>query len=162
MASYTKLSQVVIKALLVVGGGALVVMMAIVAGNSLGRALFRTPIFGAIEIAGLAGAVVVAVAVGFTERERRNIVVDVVTSRFTPHTRALVETFTLFLSLGAVAFLAWAIFTDAVNSVTIGETTLTTGVRTAPFKFTWAIGVILLCLFLVQHMIETIRGRGKR
>ena len=148
--------------LLVVGAVALMIMMVIVVGNSLGRSLFKTPIFGAIEIAGLAGVVVVAVAVGFAERERSNVVVDVVAIRFTPRIRAIVDAFTLFLSLGAVAFLLWAVFRDALNSVTRREIALTTGIFTAPFKFTWVIGIIVLCLFLLQHMIEAIRRWGKR
>ena len=162
MAIYSKLSHAMIKVLLVVGAVALMVMMTIVVGNSLGRAFFKTPIFGTIEIAGLAGVIVVAAAIGFAEREQKNIVVDVVANRFTPRIRALADVFTLFLSLGAVAFLLWAIFNDALNSLTIRETTLTTGTFTAPFKFTWAIGIIILCLFLLQHMIEAFRRGGKR
>jgi len=72
MAFYSKLGHVMIKVLLAVGGIALMVMMTIVVGNSIGRALFRTPIFGTIEIAGLAGVVLVAAAVGFAAREHRN------------------------------------------------------------------------------------------
>jgi TRAP-type C4-dicarboxylate transport system permease small subunit len=151
-----------IKVLLVVGAVALMVMMVIVVGNSVGRAFFRTPILGTIEIAGLAGVIVVAAAVGFTEREQRNVVVDVVANRFKPRMRALADALTLFLSLGAVAFMFWAILKDALNSVTTHEITLTTGVFTAPFKFIWAIGVIILFLFLLQHMIEAVRKKGKR
>jgi len=162
MAFYSKLSHVVIKVLLVVAGVALMGMMVIVVGNSLGRALFKMPIFGTIEIAGLAGVIVVAVAVGFAEREQSNIVVDVVANRFTPRTRALADAFTLFLSVGAVAFLLWAIFKDALHSLTMREITLTTGVLTTPFKFTWAIGAFILGLFLLQHMIEVFRRVGKR
>lgn len=162
MGFYSKLSHVITKVLLVMGGIALMVMMAIVVGNSIGRALFRTPIFGTIEIAGLAGVVVVAGAVGFTERERRNIVVDTAANRLKPRMRALVDAFTLFLSLGAVAFLFWAVFNNAIRSLTIREVTLTTSVLIAPFKFIWAIGIIILCLFLLQHMIEAIRKGGKR
>ena len=72
MAFYSKLGHVMIKVLLAVGGIALMVMMTIVVGNSIGRALFRTPIFGTIEIAGLAGVVLVAATVGFAAREHRN------------------------------------------------------------------------------------------
>jgi len=162
MAFYTKVSTAMIRVLLVVGGIAMMVMMAIVVGNSLGRAFFKRPIFGTIEIAGLAGVVVVAVAVGFAERERRNVVVDIVANRFKPRSRALADAFTLFLSLGAVAFLLWAVFNDSLNSLTVREVTLTTGVSIAPFKFTWAIGLMILCLFLLQHMIEAIRKGRKR
>jgi TRAP-type C4-dicarboxylate transport system permease small subunit len=162
MGFYSKLSHVIIRVFLVIGAIALMVMMVIVVGNSLGRAFFRTPIWGTIEIAGLAGVIVVAAAVGFAEWEQRNIVVDVVANRFKPLTRTIADTFTLFLSLGAVAFMLWAIFNDALNSLRIREIALTTGVITAPFKFTWAIGIIILCLFLLQHMIETVRKGGKK
>jgi TRAP-type C4-dicarboxylate transport system permease small subunit len=157
MGFYSKLSRVIIKVILVIGGIALMLMMAIVVGNSIGRALFRTPIFGTIEIAGLAGVVVVAGAVGFAERERRNIVVDTAARRLKPRTRAFTDAFTLFLSLGAVAFLFWTVFNNAIKSIKIHEATLTTGVMIAPFKFVWAIGIIILCLFLLQHMIEAFR-----
>jgi TRAP-type C4-dicarboxylate transport system permease small subunit len=105
---------------------------------------------------------VVAAAIGFAELEQRHVVVDVVANRFTPRSRMIADAITLFLSLGAVAFMLWAISKDALNSVTTHEITLTTGVFTAPFKFTWAIGVIILCLFLLQHLTEAIRRRGKR
>jgi TRAP-type C4-dicarboxylate transport system permease small subunit len=162
MGFYSKVSRVIIKVILVIGGIALMVMMVIVVGNSIGRALFRTPIFGTIEIAGLAGVVVVAGAVGFTERERRNIVVDTAANRLKPRARAFTDAFTLFLSLGAVAFLFWTVFSNALRALTIREVTLTTGVLIAPFKFVWAIGVIILCLFLLQHMIEAVKKGGKK
>jgi len=138
------------------------VMMAIVAGNSLGRAFFRRPIFGAIEIAGLAGVIVVAVAVGYAERERRNVVVDVLATRLKPRTRALADAFTHLLSLGAIGFLLWAVLADALKALTIQEATLTTGIRTAPFKFIWAIGIFILGLFLIRHVIEALRKGRER
>jgi TRAP-type C4-dicarboxylate transport system permease small subunit len=162
MSFYSKLSHMMMKLFLVVGAIAMMVMMVIVVGNSLGRALFNTPIFGTIEIAGLAGVVVVAVAVGFAERENRNVVVDVVANRFAPRTRAFVDTFTFFLSVAAVASLFWAMFDNALEAVTVREATLTTGVVTAPFKFTWVLGIIILCLFLIRHMIEAIQKGVKR
>lgn len=74
-------------ALLAIGAVPLMVMMLIVTGNSLGRVFFHTPIMGTIEIAGLAGAIVVAAAVGFTSRERANVAVDVLLSHLKPGQR---------------------------------------------------------------------------
>jgi TRAP-type C4-dicarboxylate transport system permease small subunit len=162
MSFFSKLSHMMMKLFLVVGAIAMMVMMVIVVGNSLGRALFNTPIFGTIEIAGLAGIVVVAVAVGFAERENRNVVVDVVANRFAPRTRAFSDAFTLFLSVAAVASLFWAMFDNALEAVTVREATLTTGVVTSPFKFTWLLGITILCLFLIRHMIEAIKKGVKR
>jgi TRAP-type transport system small permease protein len=150
------------KVLLLVGGVALVVMMVIVVANSMGRALFRIPISGTIEIAGLAGVIVVAVAVGISQRESRNIVVDTVASHLAPRTRAIFDACTLFLSFLAVGFLCWVVFGEAVSAWQLQETTLTTGVSTVPFKFAWAIGILILCMYLIQHVIEAVRKGGKK
>jgi TRAP-type C4-dicarboxylate transport system permease small subunit len=162
MAFYSKFTGVMTKVLLVIAGLALLVMMVIVVGNSMGRAFFRIPIFGTIEVAGLAGVIVVAVAVGYSQREGRNIVVDTVASHFAPRTRAIFDACTLFLSLLVVVFFGWVVFRDALSSWTLQETTLTTGVSTVPFKFAWTIGIVILCMYLVQHMIEAIRKGGKK
>ena len=111
-------------ALLVIGAIPLLIMTAIVVGNSLGRALFRSPISGTIEIAGLAGVIVVAAAVGFTARERGNVAVDVLMGRLKPRVRAVFDTVTFSLSLAAVSFLLYAVILDAFKSLRMDDTTL--------------------------------------
>jgi TRAP-type transport system small permease protein len=137
------------------------IMMAYVTANSLGRIFFRTPIMGTIEIAGLAGAIVVAAAVGFTSRERGNVAVDVLLSHLKPGAKRVLDIFTLFLSLAAAAFLLYAIFYDAFQSAKLQEVTITMSVPTSPFKFAWAGGVFILACFLVVHLVKTIKGRDE-
>jgi TRAP-type C4-dicarboxylate transport system permease small subunit len=148
-------------ALLVIGSVPLLVMMAVVAGNSLGRALFRTPITGTIEIAGLAGAIVVSAAVGYTARQRGNVAVDVLMSRLKPKTRRALDIVTFSLSLVAAAFLLYAVVLDAFDSIRMQDVTITMAIPTPPFKFAWAAGVFILACFLVVHLIKAIRGRGE-
>lgn len=162
MAFRAKVNRAMIGVLLVVGAVVLMVMMAVIVGNSLGRVFFKTPIFGAIEFAGLAGVILVAVAIGFAERERVNIVVRVVFERFPGQVRIILESITLLLSLGGVAYLFWAILKSALKSLSIHEATITTGVAIPPFKFFWAAGALLLCLFLAQHLIEDIIKQVKK
>lgn len=162
MMLFNKLMNGIHKVFLSIGVISLMIMMLIVVGNCLGRALFRTPIFGTIEIAGLAGVFVVAIAIGFTEREQRHVTVDVLANRFKPQLRSIIDSITLLLSLVAVAFLLWAIFKDALNSAITREITLTTGMITSPFKFTWAIGITILWLFLLQHLSKALRKVGKK
>ncbi len=162
MGVYTKLTNGILKVFLGIGVIALMIMMLIVVGNCLGRAFFKTPIFGAVEIAGLAGVFVVAAAIGFTEREQRHVTVDVLATRFRPRLRAMIDSFTLFLSILSVAFMLWAIFKDTLNSVITHEITLTTGMITSPFKFTWTIGITLLWLFLLLHWFKAIRKAARK
>jgi TRAP-type C4-dicarboxylate transport system permease small subunit len=158
----SKCSRVVSAALLVIGGIPLIIMMAVVTANSLGRAIFKTPVTGTIEIAGLAGVIVVAAAVGFTARERANVAVDLLLSRLKPRARRILDMITLFLSLAAVCFLLYAIILDAFKSSRMKEVTMMMNFPTPFFKFAWAGGVFILACFLLVHLLATIRKRGEK
>lgn len=149
-------------ALLAIGAVPLMVMMLIVTGNSLGRVFFHTPIMGTIEIAGLAGAIVVAAAVGFTSRERANVAVDVLLSHLKPGAKRVLDVVTLFLSLAAAAFLLYAVVHDAFQSAKLDEVTITMSTPISPFKFAWGAGIFILACFLVVHLVKAIRGRGEQ
>jgi TRAP-type transport system small permease protein len=140
----------------------LMAMTAVIVGNILGRALFRTPIFGAIEIAGLTGSIVVSISVILTERARRNIVVDVVATRFPSRMRAICDGITRLLTTGTLLILFWAMFKFALDSLTGGEYTGTLGISPSPFQFIWAFGLLALCAYVVRHMVEAFRKAGKK
>jgi TRAP-type C4-dicarboxylate transport system permease small subunit len=162
MALRAKSSQYIIRILLIIASVALLVMMCVVVGNVIGRIFFKTPIYGTVEIAGLTGVCLIAVAVGFTEREFRNVIVAIVAERFPPRVRGFADAFTLFLSLGVVAILSWAVFDSAIEAAAIGDYTPTLGISPAPFKFAWAIGTAILCLFLIQHIVQAFMKGLKR
>jgi TRAP-type transport system small permease protein len=140
----------------------LMAMTVIIVGNILGRALFNAPIYGTIEIAGLTGAIVVSISVILAERARRNIVVDVVATRFPPRMRAICDGITRLLTAGTLLILFWAMFNFALNSLTGGEYTGTLGISPSPFQFIWAFGLLALFGYVVWHMVEAFRKAGKK
>ena len=77
----SKLIALLTRVLLIIATLAMVVMATIIAMNILGRSLFSRPILGTIDIAGLAGVVFASIAVGYTEWERRNVLVEVVVAK---------------------------------------------------------------------------------
>ncbi|MBA7566812.1 hypothetical protein ES708_08508 [subsurface metagenome] len=151
-----RLGRVLIRALIVVGAIPLLAMMLVIVGNSFGRVFLHKPITLTIEGAGLLGVILIAVAIGFAERERINIVVRVIFERFPERVRVVLESFTFILSLVGAGYLFWAVFTSGLNSLSIQEATLTTRIPIAPFKFVWAAGALILCLFLAQHLVEDV------
>jgi TRAP-type C4-dicarboxylate transport system permease small subunit len=153
---------VFIKVLLVIGAVPLVIMMIIVVGNSVGRAIFRTPISGTIEIAGLAGAIVVAAAVGFTAREKGNVSVDVLMSRLKSRTKACLDTITYILSIAGFSFLLWAVLLDTITALEMNEVTMTMSIPTAPFKIAWLSGIFITICFLIGHVVAAIRKWRQR
>jgi TRAP-type C4-dicarboxylate transport system permease small subunit len=158
----SRTSSVLIGFSLTIGGLALMVMMVYVVGNCVGRALFRIPIMGTIEIAGVAGAFVVSVAVAFVEREKSNVVVDIVTGSLPPRARNILNTLMLLLSLAGVAFLLYAVINDMVASFATKEATLTAGIPIGPFKLAWAAGLAGSWLFLLKHLIDATRRRVEK
>jgi TRAP-type C4-dicarboxylate transport system permease small subunit len=162
MAFFSRLSRWINWFLIVIGAVAMLSMMAIVVGNSLGRAIFKMPIFGTIEDAGMAGAILVAVAIGFAERERINIIIRALFDHFPGRVQFILECFTLFLSLGAVGYLFWSTLEKSLESLAKAELTIVTQVPVAPFRFFWAFGVLILCLFLAQHLVERIAKGEKK
>ncbi len=157
MKKQSRIASVLLAFFLTVGGLALMVMLVYVAGNSVGRALFRSPLMGTIEITGLAGVVVVSVAIAFVEREKSNVVVDAVTATLPRRARRLLDAAMLLLSLGAVAFLLYAVVRDAFASLAAREPTLTLSVPIGPFKLVWAAGLFGSWLFMLKHFIEAVR-----
>jgi TRAP-type C4-dicarboxylate transport system permease small subunit len=136
---------------------ALMAMMAVVVANIIGRIFFKAPIMGTLEIAGFSGVIFVAVAVGFAQRERRNVYVDIVVKHFPRRFRMLVDSFTHLLCLIGVGFLIWAVTESAFEALIDGEITLMLSVKTFPFRFIWAAGLLVLFGFLLQHLIKFIK-----
>lgn len=156
MSFFSKLGRTVSIVLVAIGTVPLLIMMVIIVGNSLGRALFRAPISGTIEIAGLAGAVIVAAAVGFTARERGNVAVDVLLSRLRSRTRAVFDAVAYLLSLVGVMFLLWAEIRDIITALEVDEVSMTMSIPTAPFKIAWALGIVIMACFLFGHVVSAV------
>ena len=157
-----KFVRFIIKTLYVLATLAVMAMMSIIVANIIGRVFFKSPLKGMFEIAGFAGVIVAAVAIGLTERERRNIAVGFVARRFSPGLRSVADRFTFLLSLGAVGFLLWAVVKSALESLTTKEITLVLNIRVFPFRFIWAAGLLFLCGLLLLHLIGASQRRLKK
>jgi TRAP-type C4-dicarboxylate transport system permease small subunit len=142
---------------------ALLITMGMVVVNVCSRGFFASPIMAAVEIVGLAGVLLISFAIVLTEREQAHIAVQMVTSRLPERLRLLFTVFTFFLSLAAVALLAWGgILEFWEDATTPGATTYVLRISRAPFRFIWVVGCILLFGFLLKHLIEAlIRVRKK-
>lgn len=160
--SGSKLYDYVVKALLILATLALIAMATIIAMNILGRTLFGKPILGTVEIAGLAGVVFAAIAVPFVEKEHRNVVMEVVSSRFPPRMKGFTDAFVLLVSLGAVGVLTWAMFRESQLAASFAEATTVTRIPLAPFKYIWSVGATLLCIVLLWNIIVSVKKGLKR
>lgn len=139
-----------------IGLAALVVMMMVVVVNVVGRALFQAPLYGAVELVQITGVFLVAFIAGYTQFKKQNVAVGIVVDRFRPRVQSIFDSFTLLLSLGAVALLIWASFVTAVEMVQANEITAVFQAPKYPYRIVWVIGLIVLGITLLVDFIESV------
>lgn len=162
MSFFRKLERTVIIILIFAGTLALLFMMVLIAGNSLGRTLFKSPIYGAIEVAGLGGVIAISAAVALTSKEKGNVAVDVLMERLNANAKNILSAITSLLSVGGILFLLYAILLDAFEALDLQETTAVTGIPTFPFKIVWAIAILISGLYIISHIISAIKSGGEK
>jgi TRAP-type C4-dicarboxylate transport system permease small subunit len=150
-----------VKVLLIIGSLAVLVMMVIISFNVFGR-WFGRPILGAIDIGGLAGGVAAAIALPYATRERRNVVVDVLSEHLPRRVKGFVDAFTFLLSVVAAGLITYVAFKKAIWAAGFNEQTLVVGAPTSPVRFIWAIGLFLLFLVLIRELVISFRKGVKR
>jgi TRAP-type C4-dicarboxylate transport system permease small subunit len=155
MSLWLKLGRLITKLVIVVASVALLITMGMVVINVCSRGLFGSPVMAAVEIVGLAGIFLISFAIGLAEREQAHIVVRMVVSRFPQRLQLFFTIFTFLLSLGGVALLIWGGFLQAwEDATTPGATTYVLRISRAPFRFIWVAACIVLCVFILKHLIE--------
>jgi len=145
-------------ALMITGGVAVTALMLLATGNVLMR-LFHLPFSGTYEIVSFLGAVVTASALGYTQRHKDHIVVDILSAKFPPAIKSIVN---------AASYLAMAIFFAVVSWQTCvwgmkiresGELSETLKIIYHPFVFGVALGFAVLTVACMVDLIKTVIGR---
>jgi TRAP-type C4-dicarboxylate transport system permease small subunit len=144
------------RVLVPIGMGAILIMMVVVSLNVIGRAFFRAPVFGTVEIVELAGVIFVSFILAYTQLQGENIIVNIVVEKLPPRPHAIINSFTQFLSLVIVAALVWTGFVRAWEMVRVREITAIFRITQAPFRFVWVFGCITLFLVLIAQFIESL------
>jgi TRAP-type C4-dicarboxylate transport system permease small subunit len=133
------------KGLMIVGGIALLSLMILATGNVVLRIL-HVPFSGCYEIISFLGAIVTAAALGYTQRNRDHIIVDILSDKFPPGVKKIVD---------AASYLIVAIFFAVVARQTLlwglqiresGELSETLKIIYHPFIFGVALGFAFLGL----------------
>jgi TRAP-type C4-dicarboxylate transport system permease small subunit len=158
-----KLGQLIIKLVFVIASVGLLITMVTVVLNVLGRGFFSSPLLGTVEIVGMAGLFLVPFAMVVTERNRAQIVVRMLVSRFSQRLQSLFVIFTFILSLVAVALLVWGGVLQIWDSIVRPDmVTPVLRIPKAPLVSVLVVGCLILFGILLKHLIEElVKGRKK-
>jgi TRAP-type C4-dicarboxylate transport system permease small subunit len=148
----------------VVASVALLVAMATVCINVIGRAFFGVPLLGTVEIVGLSGVFLIPLAMGTTEKRRRHLEVEMLADKFSEKSQnRYFGIWTSLLCLVTVGFITWGgilQFDDALTRPDMVTPVLR--LPKAPFIMAWIIGCCFLIVYLAEHFIEILSRSRKK
>jgi TRAP-type C4-dicarboxylate transport system permease small subunit len=154
MSQFNKILNSTVGGLRWFAAGALVVMMVITTANIVLRVIYR-PILGAPEI--VTHGLIVLASLGLIDAVfgRRNISVDLLTSRLPRKARAVIGVLTGLLSLGVFSVMAWQGFLVAWEKLIKGEYEPILGFPVVPFRWLVAICLAILCVVFLRDLFQS-------
>jgi TRAP-type C4-dicarboxylate transport system permease small subunit len=153
MKALNKISNFLNQVLLWMAGFFLVTMILMTGANILIR-IFWMPIRGTYELMGYFGAVVTAFALGYTQRERGHIAVDILVLRFSERSRKFLNGINCLVCMVFFAIVGWRIALYATTLWKTGEITETLRIIYYPFTYGVSLGCFVLSLVLLVDLLK--------
>jgi TRAP-type C4-dicarboxylate transport system permease small subunit len=150
-----KLGTVLNKILMILGGVAVLALMLLATGNVVLR-IFHMPFRGTYEIVGFLGAVVIAFALGYTQKRKDHIVVDILTEKFSKRTNRWLDTINYLVTMLFFGIVSWQVFIWGFKIWREGELSETLKVIFYPFVLCVGLGFAVLTLILLNDLLRTL------
>lgn len=157
-----RLAALLRKGLMVAAGAALVALTLLATAN-VGLRIVRAPVSGTYEIVSFLGAIVTAGALGYTQKRKDHIVVDILSDRFPAPVKRALDGVSHAVTLVLFSIVSWQTFAWGRRLMESGELSETLKVPYYPFVFAVSAGFAVLALTLLLDLLETVwTGGGKR
>lgn len=138
------LNNVLNRISMVLGGIAVLALMLLATGNVILRIL-HLPFRGTYEIVSFLGAVVIAFALGYTQKNRDHIVVDILTERFPKKLQTVIEAVADVVIMLFFGIVSWQVYVWGMKIYESHEVSETLKIAFHPFVFAVSVGFALLC-----------------
>jgi len=148
-------NQALDRVLTFIAGVALVSMILLTCSNIFLRSIWL-PIKGTFELLGFLGAVAATFALGYTQRYRMHIAVNVLVDRFSSRTREVLTVVNNLMCMVFFAIAGWQIAKWSTVFVETGEVTETLQIIYYPFTYATALGCLALSLSFFTETMQTI------
>ena len=156
MDSLEKITILLNKILMVVGGVAVLALMALATIN-VGLRVFGIPFRGTYEFVGCLGALVIAFALGYTQKRKGHIVVDILTERFPKPVNRVLDGISYFITMIFFAIVSWQIVVWGIKIWRSGEVSETLKVIYYPFIFAVGAGFAIFSLTLIVDFLKNMQ-----
>jgi TRAP-type C4-dicarboxylate transport system permease small subunit len=142
----------------VLGGVAVLALMALATGNVCLRA-FGAPYRGTYELVSFLGAITIAFALGYTQKRKNHIVVDILSDTYPERVKRILDAVSYLLCMVFFAFISLEIFQWGMRIAQSGEVSETLKVIYYPFISCVAVGFFILTLTLFIDFLQALLGK---
>jgi TRAP-type C4-dicarboxylate transport system permease small subunit len=153
-----RLSALLRKFLLVAGGVALLALVLLATANVALR-IARVPVSGTYEIVSFLGAVVTAGALGYTQKRKDHIVVDILSGKFPDPVKRALDGVNYAVTTALFAVVSWQTFAWGRRLQQTGELSETLKIAYHPFVFFVSLGFGVLALTLFLDLLATLLAK---
>jgi TRAP-type C4-dicarboxylate transport system permease small subunit len=156
-----RLSELLRKGMMIVGGVSLLAITLLATMNVALR-MFQVPVSGSYEVVSFLGAIVTAGALGYTQKRKDHIVVDILSDKFPSKVKRVLDRVSYLLILVFFSIVSWQTFVYGKRLMRTGELSETLKIAYYPFVFLVGIGFAVLALTSFLDLIETFWTREER
>ena len=152
-----------LRRVLMIAGGVALLSLTLLATMNVALRIFRVPVSGAYEVVSFLGAIVTAGALGYTQKRKDHIVVDILSEKFPAPVKRVLDRVSYALILVFFSIVSWQTFVYGKRLMVTGEMSETLRISYYPFVFIVGLGFAVLALTVLLDLAETVwsRGNGK-
>ncbi len=155
-----KLNDFLNKILMFVGSVAVLLLMSIATVNAFLRVPFiRSTWRGAYETVGFLGAIVIAFALGYTQKRKDHIVVDILTEKFPKRVNRFLDGINYFITTIFFAIVSWQIWVWGMKISKSGEVSETLKIIFHPFIYSVSFGFAVFSLTLIIDFLKNLKSK---
>jgi len=151
-----------LRRVLMIAGGVSLLALTLLATMNVALRIFQVPVGGTYEIASFLGAIVTAGALGYTQKRKDHIVVDILSDKFQAAVKRVLDRVSYVLLLAFFSIVSWQTFVFARRLMSTGEMSETLKIAYHPFVFLVSLGIAVLALTILLDLIETVWTRGEK
>ena len=145
---------------MVLGSLAVLLLMSIATVNAFLRVPFIKATWrGTYETVGFLGAIVIAFALGYTQKRKDHIVVDILTEKFPKRVNRVLDGINYFITTIFFAIVSWQVFVWGMKISKSGEVSETLKIMFHPFVYSVSLGFAVFSLTLIIDFLKNFKSK---
>jgi TRAP-type C4-dicarboxylate transport system permease small subunit len=131
-------------------------MVVLTCVDVLGAKLFRAPVFGSLDVMMLAQLIAISFAAAMALIRNRHVQVEFFVMLLPRRIQSLIDCLIQLLCLGLFVLIVWRLFMHGYHLQMGTEETATAHIPLPPFAYASALGIIPVCLVLIQQFFSAV------